>query len=218
MTPAELVTAGPDRRNSLETSDTLGLNAERGFKHGSRVDEDGAISRVSNTATAGGLRHTEVSGWPDRVETTRADPRAAAMQFEWKSPTRESDEAPSAVARAAAQLKRVLRSAEFDEAQRLDAARALRDAAVRDKLRAPRRAALALILSDALALTDASDFDSFAEAKHSLNLGWMQLLEPFIPVEQERAILRGLLASGWRLTPNFDRERFAAVDPELREA
>ncbi len=104
---------------------------------------------------------------------------------------------------ASAALKDVaLSPGEADEATWLEAAQRLRRAAVVGRDRAPRHAALALILGDALTFTRAA---SLSQGWRSpLLAGLSTLQSPFVSADAERNLVRALLRAGWKLTAPLD--------------
>lgn len=125
------------------------------------------------------------------------------------------DVRPAGLDSALASLRDFLKSAVTENAEAIAVARQLRDAAVRIKNRNPRHAALALVLSDALAFTDMSALDQSDTSRAPLARGFQSLLNPFVSGETEQFVVEKLLEKGWSLTPPFDVEVFGSLEPDL---
>jgi len=89
------------------------------------------------------------------------------------------------------------------------AARLLRATAVERRMRAPRTASVALLVSDAITYTPSK---VIAENRQPLVTALRWLQEPFVPVEAEEAMFDTLLEAGWDITGGFDAARYADVD------
>jgi hypothetical protein len=123
----------------------------------------------------------------------------------------------SPIASAAAALKRLLAAPSLTEELAVQASKSLRDAAVKSSTQSPRHAALALVLSDALAFTTVEEFDPGSDARAALLDGYRVLLTPFVAGESEDLVVRELLEAGWNLTPAFAAGTFKELDPEAFE-
>jgi hypothetical protein len=110
-------------------------------------------------------------------------------------------------------LKEVTLASADNELTWMNAAARLRRAAVECRRRAPRHAALALIMSDALTFTTVGH--DRPHTKTALITALQTLQEPFVSSQREREILDSLLRSGWSLTGPFDADTFADIAPDL---
>lgn len=171
---------------------------------------------VSGDGTTGisPVRTSELaSGWPAAADDDQPSfhaPRAITAQGDadatvlWQRGFLSS---------SLAALKRVALDRVIDQAIWMDAAQRLRTAAVVGRSRAPRHAALALILGDALTFTDPEDLSE--KSWGCLVQGLIALQEPFISSDRERTLIRALLNWGWSLTGPFDVETFSRLAPDL---
>jgi hypothetical protein len=104
-------------------------------------------------------------------------------------------------------LKRIAVDGSSDEADLMSAARCLRSAALELRLAAPRTASVALLLSDAIAFTPASEETNKAPLQFGLRL----LMEPFVPSAEEERLFDRLLDGGWEVTNAFDAADYSAL-------
>lgn len=100
-------------------------------------------------------------------------------------------------------LRKLLGSRFGDEELLIAATRSLRRTSRVLKNTRPRHAAFAMVMSDALAYTNASDVDGL-DGWRPFEHAYRRMLEPFIPSESEEALITDLLDAGWRLSPSFD--------------
>ncbi|MDQ6775391.1 MAG: hypothetical protein M3071_04025 [Actinomycetota bacterium] len=91
---------------------------------------------------------------------------------------------------------------EREEIGWLEVAQRLRRAAVVGRHRAPRHAAVALILSDALTFTPSGSVDE--SWRSALLEGLLALQSPFVSTDVERRLVRALLRAGWKVIPPVD--------------
>jgi len=187
-------TEGEARAGGPETVSTIGA-----------ASVEGPLSLISTPPARETQYAVHGSAPPTPIRTTK--PIAAEDDLD--------EDRPSALGQATSALRRIVYAEGPDDVAFLDASRALRRAMVTEEFRAPRHAALALIVSDALAFTSDETLDDWSRARRPLLTAFRELLKPFVPVEQERVVLRGLLDAGWHLTPPFDSEMFAEIEPEL---
>lgn len=189
-----------------------------------------AVERASSTAPAR-RQKGDFADWSRSAHTqwiTTAPVRETRYVLQGSSRTEHLEEADhqdqtsgalangSGFAMALGALRRVAYS-EPDEETWLDAYRRLRTTAVAEEFRAPRHAALALVISDALAFSTPDQVDAWDEARRPMLRGFKLLLQPFIPVSEEKGLLKELLETRWLLTPPFEAAAFASLESELAD-
>jgi hypothetical protein len=103
---------------------------------------------------------------------------------------------------AVATLRGVVSRAEVDEGEYVLAARLLRGVARERRRDFPRIASVALLLSDALVLSEPQKVSP--EGWIAMKSGADLLLEPFVPEEREEKLFRALVDNNWTLTSMFD--------------
>lgn len=121
-----------------------------------------------------------------------------------------SDPALRALASGALALRGLMASTLTDE-HSIEAARTLKTVALRCKNRFPRHAALALVVSDALAFTEVAALTDRDVARSALRPAFSALLGNFIAATTERQVLDALLEAGWKLTPAVGTDDLSAI-------
>ncbi len=94
-----------------------------------------------------------------------------------------------------------------DEIAWAEAAQRLRRVAVTGRSQAPRHAAIALVVSDALTFTP--KVARAPASRSGLVAALRSLQEPFVSADMERTVVQELLRGGWKLTAPFDAGAFA---------
>ncbi len=150
-------------------------------------------------------------GWLTEVQSSLLTAPASAAELEEPRTARPEsvDASRTLPARqvfgaAAVALKLLVLSTtgEREEIGWLEVAQRLRRAAVVGRHRAPRHAAVALILSDALTFTPSGSVDE--SWRSALLEGLLALQSPFVSTDVERRLVRALLRAGWKVIPPVD--------------
>lgn len=171
--------------------------------------------KASGDLSAPDMTSSSLSGAPENGASTRYVNRGTVAIGSGEAASGTTTATP--ITAAAVALKRLLGAPSLTEELAVRASKTLRDAAIKTSTRSPRHAALALLLSDALAFTPVEELEARSASRGALLDGYRLLLAPFVGGGGEELVVQALIEDGWKLTPAFDAANFSELDPEAFE-